>query len=183
MKVILFLAEGFEEVEALTVVDYLRRKDILVDTISITDNETVKGAHDIIVITDKKIDEVNELDSYDGVVIPGGMPGASNLRDDNKVIEIIRTMNDSGKLVASICAGPMVLERAGVIKGKKVTSYPGYEKVLKDCIYKEEPVVIDGNIITSRGPYLAVEFSIEIIKYLHGHEKAEELKKDILYKY
>lgn len=183
MKVILFLAEGFEEVEALTVVDYLRRKDILVDTVSITDNETVKGAHNIIVITDKKIDDVNELDSYDGVVIPGGMPGASNLRDDNKVIEIIRTMNDDGKLVASICAGPMVLERAGVIKGKKVTSYPGYEEVLKDSIYMEENVVIDGNIITSRGPSLAVEFAIEIIKYLHGHEKAEELKKDILYKY
>ena len=183
MKVILFLAEGFEEVEALTVVDYLRRKSILVDTISITDNETVKGAHDIIVITDKKIDELKEVDSYDGVVIPGGMPGASNLRNDNKVIEIIRTMNDSGKLVASICAGPMVLERAGVIKGKKVTSYPGYEDVLKDSIYQEESVVIDGNIITSRGPSLAVEFAIEIIKYLRGHEKAEELKRDILYRY
>jgi len=183
MKVILFLANGFEEVEALTVVDYLRRKSIIVDTVSITNDEKVKGAHDIIVLSDKKIGEVNELESYDGVVIPGGMPGASNLRDDSRVVDIIRKMNDGGKLIGAICAGPIVLERAGILKGKNVTSYPGFEDALKDSIYKKGSVVIDGNIITSRGPSLAVEFAIEIVKYLLGEDKASELKKDILYKY
>jgi len=181
MKVIVFLADGFEEVEALTVVDYLRRKDITVDTVSIAD-EKVRGAHDIVVLADKKIEELDELNSYDGVIIPGGMPGASNLRDDNRVIDIIKEMNSNNKLVASICAGPIVLERADVIKGKDVTSYPGFGEFLKDSNYKEEYVVRDGNTITSRGPALAVDFAIEIVRYLLGDEKAEELKKGILYK-
>ncbi|WP_129723901.1 DJ-1 family glyoxalase III [Xylanivirga thermophila] len=182
MKAIVFLAEGFEEVEALTVVDYLRRKDIGVDTVSITQNNMVKGAHDITLIADKKIDDINNLDRYDGAIIPGGMPGAINLRDNARVIEILSIMNKDDKMVAAICAGPIVLQRAGIIAGKRVTSYPGFEEKLKDSIYMEEPVVRDGNIITSRGPALAVDFAIEIIKYLRGEEKAEELKEDILYK-
>lgn len=182
MKVIVFLADGFEEVEALTVVDYLRRKDMAVDTVSITDSQKVKGSHDIVVLADKKIADIDSLDSYDGAIIPGGMPGATNLRDNGRVIEIIRNLNEDNKLVAAICAGPIVLERAGVIKGKKITSYPGFEDTLKDGVYIEESVVRDGNIITSRGPALAVDFAIEIIKYLVGEEKALKLKEDILYR-
>ena len=181
MNIIVFLADGFEEVEALTVVDYLRRKDILVDTVSITDDTKVKGAHNITVIADKKIAAIDDLASYDGVVIPGGMPGATNLRDDERVIDIIKELNNRDKLVAAICAGPIVLERAGIIKGKRVTSYPGFEDVFKNSIYIEKPVVRDGNIITSRGPALAVDFAIEIITYLLGEDKGMELKKDILY--
>ena len=119
MKAIVFLAEGFEEVEALTVVDYLRRKDIGVDTVSITQNNMVKGAHDITLIADKKIDDINNLDRYDGAIIPGGMPGAINLRDNARVIEILSIMNKDDKMVAAICAGPIVLQRAGIIAGKK----------------------------------------------------------------
>lgn len=181
MKVIVFLAEGFEEVEALTTVDYLRRKGIVVDTVSITAEKEVKGAHEVRVLADKLIDEIAELDSYDGVIIPGGIPGATNLRDNNRVTEIVRKLYDNGKLAAAICAGPIVLERAGIIKGKKVTSYPGFEGDLKDSIYEEDKVVVDGNIITARGPAIAVDFAIEIIKYLLGEEKAKELKNDILY--
>ncbi|NLV88770.1 MAG: DJ-1/PfpI family protein [Tissierellia bacterium] len=181
MKVIVFLAEGFEEVEALTTVDYLRRKGIVVDTVSITSDKEVKGAHQVTVLADKIIDEITDLDSYDGVIIPGGIPGATNLRDHSRVVEIVKTLYDKGKLAAAICAGPIVLERAGIIKGKKVTSYPGFEGDLKDGIYEEERVVVDGNMITARGPAIAVDFAIEIIKYLLGAEKAEELKKDILY--
>ncbi|HEY8362738.1 MAG TPA: DJ-1 family glyoxalase III [Tissierellaceae bacterium] len=182
MKVIVFLANGFEEVEALTVVDYLRRKGIKVDTVSITDDKKVVGAHEVPVLADKLIDEINDLDSYDGVVIPGGIPGATNLRDNQRVIEIVKTLHEKGKLTAAICAGPIVLERAGIIKGKRVTSYPGFEDELKGGIYEEKSVVVDGNIITSRGPALAVDFAIEIVKYLLGEDKAEELKKGILYK-
>ncbi|WP_313756774.1 DJ-1 family glyoxalase III [Tissierella sp.] len=180
-KVILFLAEGFEEVEALTVVDYLRRKDVAVDTVSITEDNKVKGVHDIVVIADKVINSINDIDSYDAVIIPGGLPGATNLRDNHKVIDIVKKANRNGKLVAAICAGPIVLERAGVIHGKNVTSYPGFEDELMSGIYIDDSVVRDCNIITAKGPALAVEFVIEIMKYLLGEEKVEELKKDILY--
>jgi 4-methyl-5(b-hydroxyethyl)-thiazole monophosphate biosynthesis len=181
-KVILFLAEGFEEVEALTVVDYLRRKNINVDTVSITEDNKVKGAHEIVVLADKIINDIKDIDDYDAVIIPGGLPGATNLRDNDKVIDVVKKVNENGKLISAICAGPIVLERAGVINGKNVTSYPGFEDDLKNGIYIEKNVVRDGNIITARGPALAVDFAIEIIRYLLGEEKAEELKKDILYK-
>lgn len=182
MKLIVFLANGFEEVEALTVVDYLRRMDVEVDTVSITQDKQVNGSHDIPVLADKIIDEIDQVDSYDGVVIPGGMPGATNLRDNPRVIEIVKEIDKKGKLAAAICAGPIVLEKAGVIEGKKVTSYPGFEDQLSSGVYQEENVVRDHNIITARGPALAVDFAIEIVKYLLGEEKANELKKGILYK-
>ncbi len=180
MKVIVFLADGFEEVEALTVVDYLRRMDIVVDTVSISQGKEVKGAHDISVLADKTIDQIENVDSYDGVIIPGGLPGATNLRDNPKVIEFVEKMGQGNKLAAAICAGPIVLERAGVIKGKKVTSYPGFEDQLPGGIYQKQDVVRDGNIITARGPALAVYFAIEIVGYLLGDEKAKELKDQIL---
>lgn len=181
MKVLLFLADGFEEVEALTVVDYLRRMDIVVDTVSITKDLKVRGAHDINVMADKLIDDLKDVASYKGAIIPGGLPGATNLRDESKVIEIVQEINENDNLVAAICAGPIVLERAGLIKGKNLTSYPGFEDDLKDGNHLGENVVKDGNMITSRGPALAVDFAIEIVEYLLGEEKAKELKKDILY--
>lgn len=181
-RVILFLAEGFEEVEALTVVDYLRRKDIIVDTVAITEEKKVKGAHEIVVLADKTINDIKDIDSYDAVIIPGGLPGATNLRDNIQVIDIVKKINKNDRLVAAICAGPIVLERAGVIHGKNVTSYPGFEDDLINGVYIDDNVVRDCNIITARGPALAVDFALEIIKYLIGEEKAEELKKDILYK-
>lgn len=181
MKVLLFLADGFEEVEALTVVDYLRRMDIIVETVSITEEERVKGAHDIIVVADTNISKISDISSYDGLVIPGGLPGATNLRDNQRVIEIVKEVNKKDKLTAAICAGPIVLERAGIIKDKKVTSYPGFEDQLEGANYIEENVVRDGSIITARGPALAVDFAIEIVDYLLGENKVVELKKDILY--
>lgn len=181
MKVLLFLADGFEEVEALTVVDYLRRKGIVVDTVSITEDKKVKGAHEVIVISDKLMSEIEEIDFYDGVIIPGGLPGATNLRDSEKVVDIVKRLDENNKLTAAICAGPIVLQKSGIIKDKKITSYPGFEEELKDGNYTEENVVRDGNVITARGPALAVDFAIEIIEYLLGEKKAKELKKDILY--
>ena len=182
MKVIVFLADGFEEVEALTVVDYLRRIDnITVDMVAIEEDLRVIGAHNIEVKADKTIGQLQDLSKYDAVVIPGGMPGSTNLRDSNKVISTVQELNNAGKLIAAICAGPIVLEKAKVIDGKRVTSYPGFEKDLENSIYKEDDVVVDGNIITSRGPAKAVDFSIEIVKYLVGEDKAKELKTKILY--
>lgn len=182
MKVILFLADGFEEVEALTTVDYLRRVDIKVDTVAITKDKKVKGAHEIEVMADLSIDELENIEAYDGVVLPGGMPGAANLRDHAKVIETVKTLNKKEKLVAAICAAPIVLARAEIITGKELTAYPGFEEELAKGNYINKGVVLDGNIITGRGPAYAVNFAIEIVRYLLDDSKAEFLMKDILYK-
>lgn len=179
-KVLLLLAKGFEEVEALTTVDYLRRMDIIVDTCSITEEIKVEGAHRIVVEADKVLGKIDSIKNYDGLVIPGGLPGATNLRDDGRVIDMVKEFNDGGKLVAAICAGPIVLERAGIIKGKKVTSYPGFEGDLKESEYSDDLVVQDGNIITARGPAVAVYFALKIVENLVGEGKKEGLKEDIL---
>ncbi|GFN35490.1 DJ-1 family glyoxalase III [Tepidimicrobium xylanilyticum] len=179
-KILLLLAEGFEEVEALTTVDYLRRMDIVVDTCSIHGEKKVMGAHRIAVEADKTLAEIDSSKDYDGVVLPGGLPGATNLRDDERVIELVQEFNEEGKIVAAICAAPIVLERAGIIKDKKVTSYPGFEEDLKGSQYLEDLVVQDGNIITARGPAVAVYFALSIVENLVGEDKKEELKKDIL---
>jgi 4-methyl-5(b-hydroxyethyl)-thiazole monophosphate biosynthesis len=110
---------------------------------------------------------------YDLVVIPGGMPGATNLRDDERVIKLIKKQNKERKLIGAICAGPIVLGRADIIEGKKVTSYPGFEDELANCDYLEEPVVVDGNIVTSRGPATAMAFSYKLLEKL-GYEKQEK---------
>ena len=180
MKIMVLFADGFEEVEALTVVDYLRRVQIDVDTVSITRDNVVRGAHNIRVVTDKFIESI-AIDNYDGIVIPGGLLGATNLRDNNFVIEVVKAMHDEDKLIAAICAGPIVLAKAQIIKNRSITSFPGFEKDLLKANYKEEKVVVDGNIITSRGPYFAVDFAIAIIGYLQGDKKVSKLKTDILY--
>ena len=121
-KVAVMLADGFEEIEALTVVDIIRRANITCDMFSVSSME-VKGAHDIVVKVDKLISE--EVKEYDVIVLPGGMPGATNLRDNEEVIGLVKWFNDNKKIVAAICAAPIVLGKAGIIEGKKVTSYPG----------------------------------------------------------
>ena len=180
MKIIVFLTDGFEEVEALTVVDYLRRVGVGVDMVSITDEKNVKGAHSIEVVTDKLVGDI-DIDEYRGAVIPGGLPGATNLQKSSEVIEIVRELNKQDKLVAAICAGPIVLQEAGVIKDRDFTCYPGFEGNIGDGNYIEKPVVRDKNIITGKGPALAIDFALEIVDYLLGKDKKEELKKDILY--
>lgn len=179
MKVMVFLAEGFEEVEALTVVDYLRRMDIEVDMVSISEDEKVEGAHGIEVIGNKLINDVN-LNEYDGVVMPGGLPGAANLAENDQVIDIVRDFHKEEKLIAAICAGPVVLQKAGIIDGKDFTCFPGFEGNISDGNYVEKNTVRDGNIITGKGPALAINFALEIVDYLLGEEKKEDLKKDIL---
>lgn len=179
-KILVMLANGFEEVEALTVVDYSRRVGIACDTCSIMESKMVKGAHNIQVEADIMLDETLDYNEYDGVILPGGMPGATNLRDDDEVIKLVQEFNRNNKLVAAICAAPIILEKAGIIKGKDITSYPGFENDLRDANYKDDLVVQDGNIITSRGPAVAIYFALYIVEYLVGKDKKESLVKDIL---
>jgi DJ-1 family protein len=181
-KAIVLLAKGFEEVEALTVVDVLRRGGVHCITCSIDGLEEVLGSHSIHIKANNLIEKV-DVDKYDTLVIPGGMPGATNLRDSEKVIELVKKFNTENKILAAICAGPIVFGKAGVLNGKKVTSYPGFEGELGEVIYCEDIVVQDGNIITSRGPATAMHFSFKILENLVDGETVENLKEAMLLKF
>ena len=176
-KVAVILADGFEEIEALTVVDVLRRAKIECDTISINKIE-VTGAHNISVKADSIISD--KLKEYDLIVLPGGMPGSTNLRDNNKVIEIVKYFSENNKLIGAICAAPIVLAKADVIDGRTITSYPGYEEELSKANYISDKIVVeDGNIITSRGPATALEFSYKLLEKLGVSYK--ELSDGMMY--
>lgn len=177
---LVFLADGFEEVEALTVVDYLRRAGVDVQTCSIHDRELVTGAHKIPVVADCLLDDLDEDEVYDALVLPGGLPGAYNLRDDERVIEMLQAQDEDGRLVAAICAAPVILEKAGITQGNVGTSYPGFEEDLSFSEYSQDISVCDGNIITARGPAAAVYFALDIIDYLLGPEAAIEIADGIL---
>lgn len=178
-KLIIILAEGFEEIEALTVVDVLRRADYICDMVSLGDLQ-VRGAHGITVMADKDISE-GSLHDYEGVILPGGMPGTINLKNDIRVIELVKEFYASGKLVAAICAAPTVLAKADIVNGKCITSYPDFKEEFDHSIYKEDLVVREENILTSRGAATALEFSYEILNYFGEEEKSEDLKEAMTY--
>lgn len=180
-KLGVFMADGCEEIEALTVVDLARRVGIEVAMISISGKKEVKGAHGINFQTDIPA-EYMDFDMLDGIVLPGGMPGTLNLGANDYVQKTIADFAKAGKLVAAICAAPSVLGEAGLLKGKRATSYPGFEEKLLGAEVCVEPVVIDGNVITSRGMGTAIEFALAIVEYLLDNTTAEELAKGIIYK-
>lgn len=170
----IFFAEGFEEIEAISIVDVLRRASINVTTISITGNTQVTGSHDISVITDK-IFETVDLSIYDILILPGGMPGAKNLNNHDELKKLILEFNQSGKLLGAICAAPLVFGQAGILKGKKVTCYPGFEDYLKGAKITGTATEVDGNIITGRGAGVAIDFALKIVEQLKNKELAKEL--------
>lgn len=177
MTAAILLADGFEEVEALGVVDILRRANIDIDTVSVSETFDVTSSRDITVKADKLF---TNMDQYDMIILPGGA-GAWKLREDDKVIKIVQEYNKQGKLISAICAAPMILGKAGIVKGKKVTSYPGEEiqSYLKEATYLEDPVVEDGNLTTSRGPSTAFAFAYALVDRLGGD--AKQIKSDMLY--
>jgi len=171
-----YLAEGFEEVEAISVIDMLRRAEIQVTTISI-DKKLVKGAHNIIVEADMVLGQENECDM---IFLPGGMPGVTNLFKCEALKDIVVKQNSEGKFIAAICAAPMILGQLGLLEGKNVVSYPGFEEYLKGGNVLFDNVCRDGNIITSRGAGTALEFSYELIKILKNAETAAKIKEGII---
>lgn len=179
VKALVFLAPGFEEVEAMTVVDLLRRGGVEVVTAGL--ETPVEGSHGVKVIPDRKLEEVSVRD-FDAVICPGGYPGYENLRKNRKVLELVREAAERGLIVAAICGAPSVLAEAGVLRGKKSTIYPGMEAELKKGGGKPSRglVVADGKIITSMGPATAFAFALELLKHLVGRKKAEEVKKATL---
>ncbi len=178
-KAIVILAEGFEEIEASTAIDILRRAGLDVVIAGLKDIK-VKGSRGMNILADKKFDEAGS--DFDACVLPGGMLGAINLASSQKVRSLIKDMNKSGKIIAAICASPaIVLARLGILKGRSVTCYPGLEeKFDKDTTCKEDNVAIDGNIITSRGPATAMEFALEIVEKMCGKEMKDKLNKATL---
>ena len=178
-KILVFLADGLEEIEAITQIDILRRAGFEVTTITLAD-DIVHGSHDIDIRADEKIDNVI-IAEYDGIVLPGGMPGSTNLRDDERVINAVKKMDSNDKLVAAICAAPIVLEKANALKGHKFTIHPSVEDKIKNESSGER-TVIDDNIITGIGPGAAIEFAYCIVEKLAGKEKVDELNSGIFAK-
>lgn len=173
------LADGFEEIEAITVTDILRRAGAEVKMVSITDRLEVKGAHGIKIQADILFEEADD-ESCRMIVLPGGMPGTTNLLKHEGLVQKIRQIYERGEWVCAICAAPMVLAAAGVLAGKKATIYPGMEKDIEGAIPTEGAVVRDGNVITSKAPGTAMKFALALVEALYGKEKAERLEKDEL---
>lgn len=178
-KVIVIMADGCEEVEALTVVDVLRRGGATVCAASAGGSLDIQGAHSIIFKADALLQDIKEGD-FDAVVIPGGMGGRNNILNTPKAIDICKKFKEEGKIVAAICAGPTVLGRNGLLRGITATCYPSLEGELEGCRAVSDIVVKDKNIITSQGPATAMAFSVELLKALEGEETAASVAKGLL---
>lgn len=177
-KVLVPMAIGFEEIEAITIIDVLRRADIEVVMAGVEAKQVI-GAHGVEIKTTIDIDDVKSSD-FDMIVLPGGMPGSLNLKNSQKVQSLLSEMDQDGKYIAAICAAPIALDEAGVLKNS-YTCYPSYDKQIKSSTYvSNADVVSDQNIITSIGPKSAIEFSLEIVKILCGEEKMQSIKKQLL---
>ena len=175
-SVLVPLAQGCEELEAVTVIDLLRRAGIEVVTAGL-DEQPVRASRGVILVPDATLDEALQKD-YDMVVLPGGLPGADYLKKDARIIRLLVQMQEAGKYTAAICAAPGVLAEAGLLKGKRATSYPG--SLDADSVpgleYVEQPVVTDGKVITSRGPGTAMDFALELIETLSGKPLRDEVE-------
>lgn len=170
------LAQGCEEMEAVTVVDLLRRAGIDVTTAGL-DERPVHASRGMVLVPDTTLDEALQH-SYDIIVLPGGLPGADHLRNDARIIDLLREMAGNGKYTAAICAAPRVLAQAGLLDGKRATSFPGAldGASVPGLEYLEQPVVTDGRVITSRGPGTALDFALELIERLSGKQKRDEVE-------
>jgi 4-methyl-5(b-hydroxyethyl)-thiazole monophosphate biosynthesis len=179
-RVCVLFAEGFEELEAVTIVDVLRRAGVETVSVGVTARD-VTGSHGITLRADTTLEQATTSGRpWDMVVLPGGMPGASNLRDDARVQALLAAQHAGGGRIAAICAAPIALAPAGVLHGRRATSYPGFADQLTGARYVEQPVVVDGPLITSRGPGTALPFALALVAELCGAERAEALGRAML---
>lgn len=171
-----FLADGFEEIEALAVVDILRRANLDVKTITV-DTVMPVGAHEINVLCELLDEELEDISDITAVVLPGGMPGTLNLEQSDIVQDALRYAMEHNLPIGAICAAPSILGHAGYLQGKKATCYPGFESELTGAILVEDSIVTDGNITTGCGPGVAIDFALELVRVLASAEKAEEIRR------
>ncbi len=179
-RVAVFLAEGFEEIEAVVPIDILRRGGVEV-VVAGVGTDVVTGSHGITIDADALVEEI-DINDFDGLILPGGLPGANNLAESEGVNKLLNSARDEGKLIAAICASPaLVLSPLGILKNKKVTGYPGTEFQHFDTVsYIDEKVVSDGNFITSKGPGTAFDFALKILEYFQGKESALKIASAML---
>jgi len=177
-RVLIPLATGFEEIEALAVVDILRRAGAEVVMAGTVDGP-IKGRNNIRVLADKGLDEALE-EGFDMIVLPGGAEGTRHLKEDRRITGVLQDYAKKGKIITAICAAPTVLSAAGLTEGRSITSHPGVRSKLKGAKISDERVVVDGNIITSQGPGTAIEFAFSLVERLFGREKAEEVNSGVL---
>lgn len=178
-KVIVPLLTGFEEIEAITVIDVLRRAEIEVLIVGVNRIKEVKGAHDIIIKVDQDINEIN-VQEITGIILSGGLPGYINLKNNSKVISLIQKLNKQSKLIAAICAAPIVLEKAGVLNKRQVTCYPNFAQELPSAEYIDKDVVVSDNIVTACGVGGSLEFALTLVAYIKDKKTAETLRKAML---
>ncbi len=176
----IFFAEGYEEIEALTVVDLCRRAGININMVSVTGERKVTGSHKIAVEMDQIFEEV-DFAGLDMIVLPGGMPGTLNLEAHAGLMARVDEFDKAGKYIAAICAAPSIFGHKGLLKGRKACSYPGFEKDLDGAEVVFDSVAVSDHVITSRGMGCAIDFSLAIISKLCGEAKAMELSKAIIY--
>lgn len=179
-KVYEFIANGTEEIEALTVVDVLRRGGVEIHTVSINDTKEVTMSHGVTILCDETIAEA-DLSDADMLLLPGGLPGATNLLEHEGVREAMLRQAADGKKIGAICAAPMVLGDLGLLKGKKATCYPGFEKYLDGAEYTHELVTIDGNVITGEGPAATLPYSYAILGMFADSDVVEGLKEGMMF--
>ncbi len=177
-KVLVTLAPGFEEIETISVVDILRRAGARV-TLAATEEGPIEGSRGVSILPDALIDQVSE-EEFDLIVLPGGQPGTANLQKNEKVKSLIQNMHESRKQVAAICAAPVVLHSTGILKNTRTTSHPSVQDQLPGTHYSEDRVVVDGHIITSRGPGTALEFALKLVEILFDSERMETVNKGVL---
>ena len=179
-RVLVPLAQGCEELEAVTIIDLLRRANIEVITASL-DGDVVVASRGVRLVADETLDDVMEED-FDMIVLPGGLPGADHLDKDERIHKLLKKMHEKGQYTAAICAAPKVLANAGLLQGLKATSYPGFidKMSLPQTQVLEAPVVTDGKVITSRGPGTAMDFALELIETLSGKAKRNEVEQPLM---
>lgn len=173
-----FLADGFEEVEAIAPIDMLRRAGVEVTTVGIG-KRLIMGRHNIPVTADIEDSEFSADENLEAVILPGGMPGTLNLDASQVVHNALDYAEEHGKLICAICAAPSVLGKKGLLSGREAIAYPGFEKELKGAVISKKHVVRDGNVITAKGAGVAVKFGLEIVAALVGREKSDEISEGI----
>ncbi len=173
-----FFADGFEETEAVTPLDMLIRAGADIKTVSIGESKTVNGAHGIKIVADITIDEINSIPEM--IILPGGMPGAKNLRNCKKLCDLISDTAQNGGFIAAICASPYILGEMGLLKGKNAICFPGFEDKLYGAVLSDKKVVRDGQFITACGMGVSLQFGIELVSSLFGKEISEKLMASVL---
>ena len=179
-KVCVFFAEGYEEIEALTVVDILRRGNIDVDMVSVTGAKSVTGSHNITVEMDKLFEEV-DFDKTDMIVPPDGGPGTKGLEATEALMKQVDAFYEKGKYIAAICAAPSIFGHRGILNGRKACSYPTFESHLEGADVSREPVTVSDNVITSRGMGTALPFALKLLALFAGEEAAQQMKETIVF--